>query len=364
MYRFVPGCLPNTRLTYYLFFADLFLRALRLHNVGRPSLDWLQKISITCFVASYLVVLALEVSRMFFQTNLRSILRLGLMAAGLFAHTVFIAFHTQSSVGSDGIWLGSWLGWGLAVAWMLAASYLWLTIAKPKSLIGLFLLPVTLLLILVSNAWGDSRPFTPGRAKTVWNLIHGGALLMGTVTVALGFVFSVMYLVNARRLKQKLTGWFKLPSLEWLQTSAERSLAVSTALFACGLASGIALVTVKQSTQAAPGPIPWGDPVIWSSAILFSWLLLATLFIVFYRPARQGKKIAWLVTVSFLFLIVELLIILQFGHATPESNRAGSESVRYGCYAIPICDVFLPHQNAVSTPSTSRDGSYIFGGDA
>ena len=95
-------------------------------------LDWLQKISITCFAASYGVVFALEVSRMFFQTTLRTILRLGLTAAGLFAHTAYIIYHTQSTVGSDGIWLGSWLGWGLAVAWVLAASYLCLLYTSPS----------------------------------------------------------------------------------------------------------------------------------------------------------------------------------------------------------------------------------------
>ena len=131
---------------------------------------------------------------MFFQTKLRSILRLGLTAAGLFAHTAYIVYHTQSTVGSDGIWLGSWLGWGLAVAWVLAASYLWLTVQKPKSLIGLFLLPVTLLLILVSTSFGDSGSFSPERAKTIWNSIHGSALLLGTVTVALGFAVSYTHL--------------------------------------------------------------------------------------------------------------------------------------------------------------------------
>ncbi len=287
-------------------------------------MDWLQKISITCFVASYLVVFALEVSRMFFQTKLRTIVRLGLTAAGLFAHTVFIAYHTQSSVGSDGIWLGSWLGWGLAVAWLLAASYLWLTVQKPKSLIGLFLLPVTLLLISVSTAFGDPGSFSTGRARTIWNLIHGSALLLGTVTVALGFVFGAMYLINARRLKLKQPGWFKLPSLEWLQRSAERSLAISTIFFGCGLASGIALVMVKKSTEIGTPSIPWGDPVIWSSAVLFLWLLATTVFSVVYKPARQGKKIAWLVTVSFLFLLVELMIVLQFGHATPIAEVASA----------------------------------------
>ena len=290
---------------------------------------------------------------MFFQTTLRTILRLGLTAAGLFAHTVYIIYHTQSTVGSDGIWLGSWLGWGLAVAWVLAASYLWLTLQKPKSLIGLFLLPVTLLLILVSTSFGNSASFSPSRAKTIWNLIHGSALLLGTVTVALGFVFSVMYLINARRLKLKQTGWFKLPSLEWLQSSAERSLAISTLLFGCGLASGIALVMIKQSTKVGVPSIPWSDPVIWSSAILFLWLLATTVFSVVYKPTRQGKKIAWLVTVSFLFLLVELMIVLQFGHGTPVAE-----------VAFVSCNVYSTASLAPPLPENSEQMFWGFSRDA
>ena len=256
---------------------------------------------------------------MFFQTKLRTVVRLVLTAAGLFAHTVFIAYHTQSTMGSDGIWLGSWLGWGLAVAWILAASYLWLTIKKPHSLIGLFLLPVTLLLIWASSAFGGGQPFSPGRAKTVWAAIHGSSLLLGTVVVALGFVFGLMYLMHTRRLKLKQPGWFKLPSLEWLQHSAERSLAVSTVLFGCGLASGVAMVATKNAVPEESSSVLWSDPVIWSSAILFLWMLVTTVWSIFYKPSRLGRKIAWMVTISFLFLLVELLIIWQSGHGTDQT---------------------------------------------
>ena len=262
------------------------------------------------------MVFALEVSRIFFQTKIRTFLRLGLTAAGLFAHTAFIVYHTQLTVDSGGIWLGSWLGWGLGVAWVLATSYLWLTLKKPKSLMGLFLLPITLLLIWGSSSLGSALPFSPDRAKSVWNIIHGGSFMLGTVAVALGCAFSIMYLLNARRLKQKISGRFKLPSLEWLQTSAERSLFISTALFGGGLVSGIAMVMLNQTPQKISSVVSWRDPVIWSSAVLFAWLLSATIFSVFYQPARQGKKIAYLMTISFLFLLLELVIVWQAGHAT------------------------------------------------
>lgn len=291
-------------------------------------MDWLPKISITCFAASYLIVLGLEISRLFFQAKLRTVMRIALAAAGLFAHTVFIAYHTRSTVSADGIWLGSWLGWGLAAAWILAAVYLWMSVTKPLSTIGIFLLPVTLVVIGVSTTMADSHPFSPARAKTVWNLIHGASLLLGTVTVALGFVFGVMYLIQARQLKRKTFNSVRLPSLEWLQMWAERSLMVSTVLLGCGLLSGIALEFVKRSgNDAVASPVSWTDPVIWSSGILFIWLLVTTILGVLYQPVRQGRKIAWLVTISFLFLLLEFVIIWQFGHGTADSGTAGTDQV-------------------------------------
>ena len=187
-------------------------------------------------------------------------------------------------------------------------------------MIGIFLLPVTLLLIGFGHSFSNAAPFSPGRAKTVWNMVHGSSLLLGTVVVALGFVFGIMYLIQSRRLKQKRTGSFRLPSLEWLNTWAERSLLGSTVLLCGGFASGIALKMVQQSSAsssvAEEGTIPWSDPVIWTSAVLFLWLLAATIISTFYKPARRGRKVAYVVTISFLFLLLELVIVWQVGHAT------------------------------------------------
>jgi hypothetical protein len=287
-------------------------------------LEWLQKISITCFAASYLVVLGIELSRVFFHMNLRQYVRIGLTAAGLFAHTVFLAYHTQLSFDSQGIWLGSWFGWCLSGAWVLAAMYLWLSLRKPNSLIGMFLLPVMLLLIAFGSSFANAAPFSPGRAKTVWNMIHGTSLLLGTVVVAMGFVFGIMYLIQSRRLKQKRSGSFRLPSLEWLNMWAERTLFGSAVLLCGGFASGIALKMVQQSSATdsivGGGTIPWSDPVIWTSAVLFLWLLAATIISVFYKPVRRGRKVAYVVTISFLFLLLELVIVWQVGHATEQQT--------------------------------------------
>jgi ABC-type uncharacterized transport system permease subunit len=280
--------------------------------------DWLNKISITCFAASYLVVFLLEVSRVFFRARFRRILLIGFAAAGLFAHTVYLFCQSQLELDAQGIWLGSWFGWCLTTAWLLAAAYLWISIRQPESIIGLFVLPIALALIWIGIQFGSDKPFTTNSARSIWNMIHGISLLLGTVVVALGFIFGVVYLWQAHRLKRKLPQLklFRLPSLEWLQQSSERSLVISAVFLAIGLLSGIAINQVRAVGNIAAGPLPWSDPVVWSSGILFAWLLAAMTFNLFYRPAREGRKVAYLVVTSFLFLLLELAIVWWAGHAT------------------------------------------------
>lgn len=291
-----------------------------LSTQRKTTLDWLYKISITCFAASYLVVFGLEVSRVFFQAGLRKYIRVGFAAAGLFAHTIYLVMQGKLEMDATGIWLSSWSGWSLAAAWVLAMAYFWISLRQSKSVIGLFLLPVVLILIAVGVQFDGA--FSVGRVKSIWNMVHGSTLLLGTAIVALGFVFGVVYLIQASRLKRKIVAskLFSLPSLEWLQRSSEVSLIASTLLLGGGLISGIALNLVNQAAnqEVSTGTIAWSDPVVWSSGVLFLWLLSAALFNMFYRPARQGRKVAYLVMTSFLFLVLELGIVWWVGHAVDD----------------------------------------------
>ena len=287
-------------------------------------MDWLYNISITCFAASYLVVFILEISRVFFDVGLQKFVRVGFAAAGLFAHSVYLFLQGQLELNVSGIWLGSWFGWCLAAAWIVMVAYLWISIRQSKSVFGLFLMPVVMILIATGTLFADEKPFSVDHAKTVWNMIHGSALLLGTAVVALGFAFGVAYLVQAHRLKKKAphSNLFRLPSLEWLQKSCEYALVISTILLAVGLVSGIAINLIRQKASGESlGTVAWSDPVVWSSGVLFLWLLTVSIFNFCYKPSRQGRKVAYLVMTSFLFLVLELMIVWRAGHAvTPRSN--------------------------------------------
>jgi hypothetical protein len=276
----------------------------------------LSGISITCFAASYTVSLALEVSRLFFRASVRLAIILGFALAGLLAHTLFLAARVQGDLSGHGIPpLSSWFDFCLISAWMLAAAYIVLSLRRPQHALGIFLLPLVLMLIGIALLMQDATPFRAQTALYVWRLIHGFALMGGTAAVTLGFATGLMYLIQAYRLKHKLPPrpGLRLPSMEWLQRFNREALLVSTCLLAVGLISGVALNVLQPSDNGRT--MSWTDPVVLSSGVLFAWLAAITVFESFYKPARQGPKVAYLTLASFVFLGLALYFVFFGGHA-------------------------------------------------
>lgn len=282
----------------------------------------MSNISLTCFAASYAVALILEVTRLFFRSGLRGALMLGFGAAGLLAHSLFLA----SRAVHDSAAVSGWFDWYLLAAWVLAATYLYLTYYHPKNPIGLFLLPLVLGLIAVAWMFRDEPSFADG--APVWGMVHGLSLMIGTVVVLIGFAAGVMYLIQANRLKRKLPPLqrFRLPSLEWMEKINARSIVVSTILLGVGLLSGLALNAI-QHRRSATAALPWNDPVVWSSAVLLAWLVVAAVFNAVYRPSRQGRKVAYMTVASMIFLALVLAVVLfvPSQHA-PRKTEIGSSS--------------------------------------
>lgn len=276
----------------------------------------LEKISSFCFFASYLVALILEISRLFFRAPVRAVVMFSFTLAGLFAHSVYLWLRVQEQLPSAAP-LSSWHDWCLLVAWALTVIYLMIGVRRPQNTAGMFMLPLILALIGVAEWFREVPSFPRETATTVWEVIHGTALLAGTIVVMLGFVAGLMYLVQSYRLKHKLPPreGFKLPSLEWLQKENERALVVSSFLLAIGLVSGIVLNLIKSSV------VSWNDPVVWTSGVLLLWLMTALTFNYVYKPARRGRKVAYLVVASFVFLMLVLGIVLLVEHASPPDSQ-------------------------------------------
>ena len=231
----------------------------------------LSGISIFCFAASYALALLLEAGRPLARNRLPQRSAWILALAGFIAHTLFLGHRANISQASP---LSSPFDWYLLAAWTLAGLYVVLTLSRPSMALGIFLLPAVLLLIVVAQ-FASQEPFAVDRASRFWGNIHGTCLLLGTVTVILGFLAGLMYLLQSYRLKHKLplsTG-FRLPSLEWLQRLNGRALLASVLLIGCGFLSGVILNLIRHRHDS--DYVPWSDPLVVITGVMFLYLLAA-----------------------------------------------------------------------------------------
>lgn len=284
-------------------------------------------ISLTCFTASYAVALALEATRMWFRSGLRGALMLGFAAAGVIAHTMFLGHRALTS--TSGAPLSSEFDWYLIAAWALAAVYLGWTFRQlnapneRRTAVGLFLLPLVLGLVAAAQFLAARELMERKQASGIWVWIHLFCLASGLVSVLVGAATGVMELVQASRMKHKVRAQqgLRLPSLEWLQQTGLRTIFTSFTLASLGLLTGMILNVVA-------GQFSWADPIVWRLGAVVLWLAVVATFTVVYKPARQGRKIAYLTIMSAIVVLVSISLgrLLPSGHGAPKQRSTPEQS--------------------------------------
>src|SRR5262249_52992844 len=113
-------------------------------------MHFISGISITCFASSYVIAWLLEISRLYFRSGVRTAVMVGFSLAGFAAQPLYLAYRAATATASP---LASSFDWCLLAAWLLVAGYLYLTFWHPRAAIGLFVLPLVLLLIAAAGLW-------------------------------------------------------------------------------------------------------------------------------------------------------------------------------------------------------------------
>lgn len=283
----------------------------------------LSGISVSCFLLSYLVVFIVEALRFAFRVPGRNLILIGMMTAGLIAHTIFL-FYQFSAVQVDNAQpqlLSNWFQWSVLSAWGLALACLILIVRNPNGSVGLFLIPLVLGLIGLGNLVRDAAPFERETTITLWGMIHGVSLLVGTMFICLGLAFGAMYLVQSYRLKSKLrpSKRFRLPALEFLQSMNRLSIFASAAGLGVGLLSGVVLNFNRQ------GQIAWYSGSIVFTFALFAWSVVAAGMEISSSGSLGGRRSAYLVISNFLFLAVVLGWVLFSSHGQPATSARSAE---------------------------------------
>lgn len=286
-----------------------------------PNFD---KVSITCFFASYLIALGLELTQFLRTSRMNRWVAIVFTGAGLLAHTIYLVHRSRVS-GLPPL-VGSMHDWMLVLAWVAATIYLVLELRNSRLGLGVFLLPLVLLLVGSATRANAEKVIVRDNLFAV-KMLHASLLVFGIAGVAIAFLLSLMYLVQHNRLKHATPDpdSFHLFSLERLNRMNRWAVTGSVPLLTLGMAAGVWLAWSSRSSAhpinlAAPGFVVMG--ILWLAMIcLFGWL--------FNRQLSSGRIVAWRTLWACGFLIVTMICLEVFteGIHGKKENKQGETQV-------------------------------------
>jgi ABC-type transport system involved in cytochrome c biogenesis permease subunit len=261
--------------------------------------ELLGRVTEFCFAASYVVALALELMQLVRPRPVQQLLALIFGGAGLLAHTIFVIVQPLP--------LATPFGSLVFLAWILAVFYFYGSLHHRRLAWGVFVLPLVLGLVglakvfpadtstgLISDLFNvDGRHF--------WAVLHGWLFVLAAVGICVGFVASLMYLVQVQRLKSKAapgTGP-RLYSLERLETMNRRALLLAFPILTIALMISVTLLVQSGTGLAGLGSLKF-------LGTIGSWLLFAVLLYLRYGVHVRGKQMAILTIVAFALMVVAL----------------------------------------------------------
>lgn len=260
----------------------------------------LQGITHACFGLSYLLALGLELARLFWPAAGWRLAGLALGTAGVFAHTAYLVVNhpTPATPYGSVLWL----------ALILALFYLYGAYQHARQAWAVFVLPVVIGLVGLSLALAT----TAGNAAPVdlpawlggdrfWGAVHGALLLGAAVGVSVGFVASVMYLVQLRRVRAKVNpaGVVPMLSLERLERMARRAVNWSFPLLTAGLLVGTLLLKTEHAA-----PENWLSVKVLTTAGL--WVVFGVLLYLRYATSVPARRLAVMQVAAFGLMLVAL----------------------------------------------------------
>jgi ABC-type uncharacterized transport system permease subunit len=285
-------------------------------------------VTVFCFLASYLVAFALELSRLLGRSRISRFVMIGFGLAGFLAHTLYLLNRSQETHLPP--LLASTQDGMLVFAWVLALFYLFLALVQKELAVGMFALPVVLLLVTSAYFLSDkpNTAFNAERARLHWGMLHASFLVFGLAAGAAGFLSGLMYLIQHRRLKTRhgeISG-MKMPSLARLAQVNRWSVLVTFLMLTLGFATGVVLAVAPPGGVSA---VRLGDPAVVTSGVV--WMILAALFIkLLSHRGSTGRQVAWLTLCGCGFLLLTLVglqlltgSVHQYSNDVPAAGSRG-----------------------------------------
>lgn len=257
----------------------------------------LQNVTHVCFGLGYLGAWGLTAALARWPRPSLRLAALAFSVAGFLAHSVFLAVHHPTPASPSGALL--------LLSWLIAGMTLYGALLDPRRAWAVFALPVVVGLVALSLALSGAKPAETYRVPAwlagehFWGAAHGLLLLGAATGLTVGFLISVMYLLQARRLRSKRSplGGLRLLSLERLEASNRRAVNVAFPLLTLGLVLGAVLVRGSESG---------GWLSVKALGTVGLWAVCGLLFYLRYGSHVPARRVARLTVLAFALMVLVL----------------------------------------------------------
>ena len=253
------------------------------------------------------VAYAVQFSRRTFPTSRMATVLLVL--AG-FAHTFVIGMetmrigHVPSATTTAAI---------ATFVWLLALSYLYLELTTGERAMGVFILP--LLIVLQAIPTFSTLVEEPRSAilESPWFGVHVSSLLFAYASFAIAGVLGITYVLQFKEIKAKDLGFFyeRLPSLNVVDEMNLRAVKIGWLFLTVGLITGgIWASQLQPSGDPSPSSMSMADPKIFVAVLcwaIYSFELYAQRAI-----GWRGRRAAWLSAVGFAIVMLNFVPVSYF----------------------------------------------------
>ncbi len=224
-----------------------------------------------------------------------------LVGGGLLVHGA--ALLMQVAEPSSGMF-GFSQGFSL-LTFLLLTIMLFVDLAWKRPVIGAFLLPVALALMVPAFVVGTGEAPLPQGLRAPLLPVHISIAILGVATIAVAAGVGVMYVVMERQVKSKNFGllFARLPPLQTMDEINRWLVIVGFIALSVTLATG--------PFFDSSGPIWVWEPK--RVATLAGWLLFAGVLGARIFAGWRGKRVAWATLAGFGVLLISFLSAYDFG---------------------------------------------------
>lgn len=192
-------------------------------------------------------------------------------------------------------------------AWLLVGTYLLVQIKNSMPVVGAFVAPLALVLLLLASFRDMKVAPLAGLLDSPWLPFHVWFAFLGDALLGLSACFAAMYLIQDHQLKKKKIHrlYYRLPPLEALDRWSYRCVSLGFPALTIGMLTGALWLNTVQGAY-----LDWKDGR--QTATLLTWFLYAGLLHGRLTVGWRGRRVAWLNVVGFLVILVTFLHLAHF----------------------------------------------------